>query len=120
MRDKVVFVILSVLLLCIIVYIAASLLSIQTVDAAAMQVVSYQKNDEQIKMTVGIGVSSHVLVSYDYQIDHNYIYVKVKQAPVWSLFFFKHAQLEIAVPNDSEKDFNVYLVDDRKQIEIAE
>lgn len=43
MRNKVVFVILSVLLLCIIVYIAASLLSIQTVDAAAMQVVSYQK-----------------------------------------------------------------------------
>lgn len=45
---------------------------------------------------------------------------KAKQAPVWSLFFFKHAQLEIEVPNDSEKDFNVYLVDDRKQIEIAE
>ena len=120
MRNKVVFVILSVLLLCIIIYVAASLLSIQTVDAAAMQVISYQKHDEQIKMAVGIGVSSRVLVSYDYQVDHDHIYVKVKQAPIWSLFFFKHAQMEIELPINSETDFNVYLVDDRKQIEIAE
>ena len=86
MRNKVVFVILSVLLLCIIIYVAASLLSIQTVDAAAMQVISYQKHDEQIKMAVGIGVSSRVLVSYDYQVDHDHIYVKVKQAPISVMF----------------------------------
>ncbi len=100
-------------------FVVFSCASVETVGVES-GVVLCEKEENHIKVTGQLIISSHVLVSARYRIENDKIYIKFYRAPIWTIFFlFRSAALRIYIPIDPNVDYTIYREDNSKQIEIG-
>lgn len=95
------------------IYFLISFISINVVDIDSLKILEYQLEDDIVKVKVGTGVSSRVLVRADQTVIDGNIYIQFKDGPVWGPFLGKYntMDVEVSLKNISETEYQLFLKD---------